>query len=90
MHWWRESCPADAEPLGLRAVALWMRAPSLALHSDSGLRGRLIAILRPRLGDVQQRNLDQRAALLVLLILRQHTETTEHLPYGLAGHVNTL
>ena len=90
MHWWCESCPADAEPMGLRAVALRLQAPTLALHSDSVLRGRLVALLRPRLDDVQQRDLDQRAALLVLLILRPHTETTEHLPYGLAGQIKTL
>ena len=76
--------------MGLRAVTLLMQAPALALHSDSVLRGRLVTLLRPRLGDVQQRNLDQRAALLVLLILRQHTETTEHLPDGLAGRITTL
>ena len=74
----------------LRAVALRLQAPGLALHGDSVLRGRLVALLRPRLDDVQQRNLDQRAALLVLLILRQHTETTEDLPCGLAGRITTL
>ena len=90
MHWWCGSFPSDAEPMGLRAVALRLRAPTLALHSDSLLRGRLVALLWPCLDDVQQRNLDQRAALLVLLILRQPTATTEHLPCGLAGQPKTL